>query len=243
MWKKLLLIGDSNTEWGYGLTRKGTFNPGWVSMLSDNLSRRIDVVNRGFGGYSSEFIKIILPRLLSEFPAENLAGVVVMVGTNDSGLKGFISHVDLEDYERNMNEIIDELLKKGIKKNKIIIISPPRIDEEKWAQTLQVINPSEANSHFDHVVKTYAEKAMTVAEQRGIKNRVDLYKAMETVNDWKNLLSDGIHLNEQGNQLLFSELQKVVKNEFVDIPNNFPVFSELKVNKTDFPQFPVNRQH
>jgi lysophospholipase L1-like esterase len=49
MWKKILLIGDSNTEWGYGKL-EDDIGMGWVSMLSNQLARKADVVNRGFSG-------------------------------------------------------------------------------------------------------------------------------------------------------------------------------------------------
>lgn len=47
--KRAVLFGDSITQQGYGIDGE----EGWVAMLSDWWSRKVDVFNRGFSGYNS----------------------------------------------------------------------------------------------------------------------------------------------------------------------------------------------
>ena len=45
-WPRVVVIGDSITEQG---SRSG----GWGALLAEALTRKCDVINRGFGGYNT----------------------------------------------------------------------------------------------------------------------------------------------------------------------------------------------
>ena len=93
-WKKLILLGDSNTQFG--------FNSGWASKLADLLQRKCDVVNRGFSGYNTDHIRTMLPDVVEEFDAKLICGVVIMLGSNDSTMNtNHIQHIPLEKYKQN----------------------------------------------------------------------------------------------------------------------------------------------
>ena len=77
-WKKLILVGDSITQYGYSSQGK------WVSMLSDYLQPKCDVLNRGFAGYTSKELRKLVPAIFEEFDVKDIAGVVIMLGSNDS---------------------------------------------------------------------------------------------------------------------------------------------------------------
>ncbi len=74
-WKKLVLIGDSNIQ--YGFSGEGR----WVSLLADLLQRKCDVINRGFSGYNTKYLKYMLPELLAEFKPETICGIIILLGT------------------------------------------------------------------------------------------------------------------------------------------------------------------
>ena len=127
VWKKLVLIGDSNTQYGYA--KEGT----WVSLLSEMLQRKCDVINRGFIGYNTAYIREFLPKILQEFDAESICGIIIMLGTNDSAIETSIQHVSLKNYKDNLDWIISYLTKSFmLSKEKIIIVTPGKIDDEKW---------------------------------------------------------------------------------------------------------------
>ena len=77
-WKKFILLGDSNTQFGYSPDGK------WVSMLSHLLQRQCDVVNRGFSGYNSTHLRKMVPEIMEEFDVKDIAGVILWIGSNDS---------------------------------------------------------------------------------------------------------------------------------------------------------------
>ena len=82
------------------------------------------MINRGFSGYNTKHLRIILHELLEEFEPEDVCGFVLMLGSNDStDPTNKIQHVSLEDYKKNMRWIIDYILNKwGLPKDKLILI-------------------------------------------------------------------------------------------------------------------------
>ena len=102
-WKKFVLIGDSNTQFGF--SREGY----WVSELANLLQRKCDVINRGFSGYNTTHLKSILPTIMSEFDVDDVCGVTIMVGSNDSA-NNDIQHIPLEEYGENIRAMIDYLI-------------------------------------------------------------------------------------------------------------------------------------
>ena len=54
----IVLFGDSITQQGFGWTGAAA---GWASLLARDYSRRADVLNRGFSGYSTRMALDLLP--------------------------------------------------------------------------------------------------------------------------------------------------------------------------------------
>ena len=57
---KLILLGDSITEQGSSSIH------GWVNSLTIHYNRRVDVINRGLGGYNTHWGLAVLPLILEE---------------------------------------------------------------------------------------------------------------------------------------------------------------------------------
>lgn len=74
VWKKLLLIGDSNIQ--YGFSNEGR----WASLIADQLQRKCDVINRGFSGYNTNHLKLMLPEILDEFQPSQTCGIIMLLG-------------------------------------------------------------------------------------------------------------------------------------------------------------------
>ena len=116
-WKKLILIGDSNTQFGNGPSN-------WVAGISEPLQRKCDVINRGMSGYNSNTVRIILPKIFEEFNPDFICGVVIMLGTNDSAANE-LQHMPLDKYKENLAHIVDYVIDfTKLNKEKIILISP-----------------------------------------------------------------------------------------------------------------------
>lgn len=82
----IILFGDSITEQAFG----GAFrdvNFGWASLLAADYSRRADVLNRGFSGYTSRHaVEHLLSRVFMGPLEEPCLFVTVFFGANDSAL-------------------------------------------------------------------------------------------------------------------------------------------------------------
>jgi lysophospholipase L1-like esterase len=237
MWKKLILIGDSHTEWGYG-NNNGIGNVGWAGLVSNQLIRKADVVNRGFSGYNTKWIRMMLPELLSEFAPKNYVGAVVFLGTNDATVNGTLTHVSLADYAHNLKNITQTLTRYGITKERIIIIAPPKINDNVWAEFLKrVVNPNAVNTYFDHNVAQYAAVAVRVASQIKVHS-VNLYELLNKTSDWQTYLVDGLHLNQKGNVLLYNALKPIIQTHIEPgLQQNYPFFMSIKPNQTYIPRF------
>ncbi len=116
-WKKLIMIGDSNTQFGNGQSS-------WLPSISDSLQRKCDVINRGMSGYNSSNFKMILPQIFEEFNPDFICGIIIMLGTNDSAAHDNL-HIPLDQFKENLGHIIDHVLKfSKLTNEKIIVISP-----------------------------------------------------------------------------------------------------------------------
>jgi lysophospholipase L1-like esterase len=224
-WKKLLLIGDSNTQFGF--SKEGS----WVSLLADFLQRKCDVVNRGFSGYNTEHIRKVLPELLEEFEPENTCGLVIALGSNDSANRETspIQHVPIKRYSENLEAILYYITKTwGLSKDKIIIISPPKIADAKW--NAFKLEQNSVTSHFNELVAQYAKECAAFANRNSIK-LIDLNRAMTelTDNSYEDLLFDGLHFSAKGGQFLFSLIKPLIENDITkDLNYNYPYWKDIE---------------
>ena len=74
------------------------------------LSRKCDVINRGFSGYNTRWCNKMIPSVLSEFDAKNIAMVTIFLGANDSNLPANKQqHVPVDEFKKNLVEIVEKI--------------------------------------------------------------------------------------------------------------------------------------
>lgn len=220
-WKKLIILGDSNSQFGYGESQ-------WISKISDLFQRKCDVINRGFSGYSTDHIKVILPRLMQEFQPSSICGCLIMLGTNDSTKStNQIQHVTLDRFRENMIWIIDYLIGFGIEKEKLILISPPRIDDAKWSQEVLTRFGNES-THFDHLVRDYARTSIEVAKEKNLVYFDFHQEMLKNDLDYKDYLNDGLHLSIKGGEFLFKHLEPLLNKHIANgLEFYFPYWRDI----------------
>jgi hypothetical protein len=90
VYPKVILLGDSLVS--------RSFSPemGWGAMIADRFKRKVDVVVRGFSGYTAGMVSDSVQMLRSSF-GHPVAAVVILVGTYKQ---------TMDDYEEALLEII-----------------------------------------------------------------------------------------------------------------------------------------
>ncbi|XP_022720979.1 GDSL esterase/lipase At5g45920-like isoform X2 [Durio zibethinus] len=206
---KIYLFGDSITEQSFG-------DGGWGASLANHFSRTVDVVLRGYSGYNTRWVLKALDRVFlvaesddSDGAAEPLA-ITVFFGANDACLPdryAAFQHVPLDEYKRNLHSIVSSF-KKRWPKTLILLITPPPIDEDERLRHPYAENPSGLPERTNEAAGAYAKACVETAGECGIPV-VDLWTRMQQFPDWrKAYLSDGLHLTEDGNKVVFEEVVK-----------------------------------
>lgn len=100
-------------------------------------TRKCDVLNRGFSGYTSAFNKLILPRILQcdHSPKGSVGAVVLLLGSNDSVVADLDQRgLTVEQYITNMTDIILQFKNDGISAGKIVLLTPPAISIDMYTE-------------------------------------------------------------------------------------------------------------
>ena len=144
---RIVLFGDSLTEFSFGGDFGGTTRFGWGSLLAHAFVRKADVYNRGYSGYTTTMaLETALPTLFVDRTKSSINSrsqqeapilfCTVFFGTNDAVLPsrpnsdGGRQHVPMCTYVENLRRIIDSIRKQTAAS--IIILTPPPLDEVKW---------------------------------------------------------------------------------------------------------------
>ncbi|OAP54776.1 hypothetical protein AYL99_11224 [Fonsecaea erecta] len=231
---QFILFGDSITQGSSQVL---------FASLAEWYSRRLDVVNRGFSGYTSRMGYDILRQF---FPSDAAPSpttprvelMTVFFGANDACLSGHPQHVPLADYRQALKSIITS---PGVElhQTKCVLITPPPVDE--W----QLGSEERTAEH----TATYASACREVGKETGIPI-LDLWTIFMTKAGWREgstgaligckdaprnavlgeLLSDGLHFTPQGYQLMYEELVQVIKEKLPDqLPEKLPmIFPDWK---------------
>ena len=220
MFKNILLIGDSLTQLGY--SDSGC----WVALLADFYQRKCDIINRGFSGYTTRSIKPYVSSLVTEDLVKDNAATVIWLGANDSNVKELneAQHVPLEEYKKNLKEIIQILVEKGIMASKILVVPPPPCNEEMWRKALEAKTQSmvKLSPKNNELTKLYYSAALDVARDQNCQTlrKPDLY--WDSMNSSEKFC-DGLHFSKQGAKLAFDfiipELILMTKGMSVVLPD------------------------
>lgn len=233
VYPQFILFGDSITQ---GCSHV------LYSSLSDWYSRRLDVLNRGFSGYTApagydtllQFFPVVPPS--ARTPRVQL--MTVFFGANDACLPGCPQHVPIEEYKEYLRQIVDY---EGLKLHdtKVVLIIPAPVDE--WQ-----LGSNERTA--EHTAK-YAAACRAVGQELGLPV-IDLWTTFMIKAGWQEgstdaligskeaprsqvlaeLLSDGLHFTPAAYQLVFEMLVNVIQAQLPDqVPDKLPsIFPDWK---------------
>lgn len=172
--------------------------------------RRVDVINRGYSGYTTEYILKMMPYLYPKNSHKNTLPIftTLMLGSNDAtGSCDTFKHLTTEQYRSNLRKIIVYLM--NLTSNpKIILLTPPPIGNQyKYS-----LNCSEkccfgrGNSETEKYVKVVKE----VGELFNIPT-IDVYNKFLAVDSYSSLMYDGLHPNCLGNKIIYKEIVDTIE--------------------------------
>ncbi|XP_027339023.1 GDSL esterase/lipase At5g45920 [Abrus precatorius] len=231
---KIFLFGDSITEDSFDVG-------GWGASLAHHFSRSVDVVLRGYSGYNTRWALKVLDRV---FPG-SLGGdggtgaaplaVTIFFGANDASLPDRCSafqHVPLHEYKQNLRSIVS-FFKKQWPTTPVLLITPPPIDDDARLRFPYVDNPQGLPERTNEAAGEYARGCIAVAGECGVPV-VDLWTKMQQFPDWrKSHLSDGLHLTQSGNRVVFEEVIAKLRDEGLSLesmPVDLPLIADIDPN-------------
>lgn len=217
---KILIFGDSLTELSSNIH---TLSFALTPALQHYYFRKLAVVARGYGGYSSMHLKhVLLPTLRAETAAgETIKLLVVEIGTNDAAERD-IQTVPVEEYSKNLQWIMEQAGKAGVER--IVLVGPGPVDEN-------MLEPPVYNRTMRNL--SYSEAAKAVAKRCSVPF-IDMWHTMYSHVGWregqpvpgifgtsqtvlKDVLDDGVHLTGKGYRIWYDELLAVIENEFPEL--------------------------
>ncbi|KZO97776.1 SGNH hydrolase [Calocera viscosa TUFC12733] len=203
--RSILLLGDS-------ITQQGTMAGGYSQVLSQAYIRKLDVVNRGYGGYNSRFLYEVVKQMAVEEGTKGLSKVALVtlfIGANDStdAVMNPRQHVALPLYKEKVKAIL-ALFPATVAK---ILIAPPPSQPDRFSKLIGQVSPDRSNE----VTKQYADAIVEVGLEIGVPV-VNLFTEFTKIpeSEWDRLFSDGLHLTAAGYEILSSALASLIKTKY-----------------------------
>lgn len=211
MGERMICLGDSNTE-GIGDDR----GIGWPGRMAENLSKtqpdKWGVVNLGVAGDTSIDIK---HRLLSEVLYRTPKRLIIAAGVNDTAQRLWPTatgyKIDLTYARVIWMDILDIIAQAGVR---TAFVSPLPVDERLMPLVYMPYDDQDHGNLFSNAaIKRYIDTIRPIIIGRG-HLWVDVMSPW-LARDYAPLLSDGLHPNAQGYDLLANDIQSVLgANDF-----------------------------
>ncbi|KAF9009422.1 SGNH hydrolase-type esterase domain-containing protein [Cyathus striatus] len=233
-----MLFGDSITQgaWEPGMN-------GFGERLSHVYARKLDVLNRGYSGYNTEWAIPVLEQCVANHADKNtpkMRVLTVWFGANDACIKPSPQHVPLPKFIANLKQIVSMIHSSESSyyspDTRILFMTPPPVNTYQRRADLENRNPPLKLDRLFDTTKEYAEAVKNVAEEAKV-GLVDVWSALwEAVGkDEKSLskvLTDGLHLNADGYGIIFEELMKTIAEIYPDVHYEhlgyvFPPWAEI----------------
>ncbi|KAL7526233.1 hypothetical protein ACHAXR_001386, partial [Thalassiosira sp. AJA248-18] len=210
--------GDSITQLSFSAS-----DCGWGSYVADRYQRRADVLNRGFSGYNSGwFLRFAATHegKADLFEHEGVILVTIFFGANDASnpVLNERQHVPLETYKSNIRDIVSLARSNFGRDVNIILITPPPVCHEGRLRFQKERYKERATGKLERTLElsgNYAEGVREVANELGIPS-LDLWTKMQFTpsgderEDWREFLSDGLHLSASGNKFVGESLLALI---------------------------------
>lgn len=201
---RVIFLGDSITQQGEDLEN------GFISLMRQNISQNnFELIGKGISGNK---VSDLLTRYKADVIDLNPDIVFIYIGINDVWHKyDYGTGTDIDLFENGLRAIISDV---KLLNSKIVLCTPTVIGENignfelgnkfKDVETMEKMNAD--LDEFSNVVRRLSSEFRT--------ELIDLRKVFmnhitknNPNNDAKGILTtDGVHLNDQGNQLIYDQM-------------------------------------
>jgi lysophospholipase L1-like esterase len=175
---QIILFGDSITQQSENQEQGFGFAP----ALRDDYIRRLDVVNRGFSGYTSQLALYVLPQFMPGPSQTNVRLMTVFFGANDACVPGNAQHVPLDEYVACLKAIVRHPVVLA-HRVKILLITPAPVDEYQLEPNDLAIGHSALQRTAGNT-KRYADACRELGKQLNLPI-VDLWTVFMEAAGWK----------------------------------------------------------
>ncbi|KAI0592951.1 SGNH hydrolase-type esterase domain-containing protein [Biscogniauxia sp. FL1348] len=239
-YNQVVLFGDSLFEFSSKVQDGFSFQ----GALQGHCIRGLDVINRGFSGYSTKNALQLLPQIfLPPSPANpRIEYLLVLLGANDAALPlpTNTQHVPIDQYKENLIKIITH---EHITAHnpKILLVTPPPLDQLRLEELDRAYGHEEVTRQAA-VSAAYSEMCRKVASEVPGTVLIDLQKAiMEKAialtpdfdtngpplghpggkrGALESLLPDGLHMSGEAYKVFFD----IVLPHIGPFSDDFPVY-------------------
>ncbi|KAF9246130.1 SGNH hydrolase-type esterase domain-containing protein [Melanogaster broomeanus] len=205
----VMLLGDSLTE--------ASVPSGIVQRLASVYTRKLDVINRGFSGYQTDWAIPVFEQIFAkqheQLHCPKVQLLTIWYGANDAAPFPSPQHVPQDRFKANLIHLVD-MVKSPTSAyysphTRVILITPPPVNTHQWPGRV-----------FEQT-KLYAETVKEVGEQVSIPV-ADVWSeiweaAGRDERSCERFLSDGLHLNAEGYEIIFNSIMKIVAEKYPEI--------------------------
>ncbi|KAI0247061.1 SGNH hydrolase-type esterase domain-containing protein [Lactifluus subvellereus] len=214
----IVLFGDSLTQKSWDPELKGI-----GARLANLYARKLDVVNRGFSGYNTDWALPVLEQIIAKREyvqpqTPHVRLLTIWFGANDACLPGFIQHVPVSRFSENLTTMVRAIRAPDSPwyspETKLLLITPPPVHVPSMGTDMQP-------TRTFNVTKAYAEEVKKVGEREDVPV-VDAWTrvweaARKNEEEMKAYFTDGLHLGEAGYKIVFSALQETIILEYPEL--------------------------
>ncbi|MFB3785831.1 MAG: SGNH/GDSL hydrolase family protein [bacterium] len=192
----LLKDGDTIVFLGDSITEAGAQPEGYVSLFQlfcGINGYEVKVINAGIGGHKSSDM---LARLQKDVLNHKPAWVSISCGVNDVWHQFLPNHagVPLEEYQKNMTEMVDRCLQAGAR---VLLLTATPIFEQLDSPENQKLH-----AYNDFLRRLAREKNLLLCDLN--QTMEEWYKQKR--NEENLLTTDGVHMNPRGNRIMAAEI-------------------------------------
>ncbi|KAA1471292.1 SGNH hydrolase [Dentipellis sp. KUC8613] len=221
----IMLFGDSITQGAWEMNGVG-------ARLAHIYARKLDVLNRGFSGYNTDWAFPVFEKVLAKQHEQHhvprVRLLTIWFGANDACLPHSPQHVPLARFSANLRKMIYTVKSPASPfyspVTKIILIAPPPVNTIQRGADLASREPARDLDRDFETTRQYAKEVLEVGAREGVPV-VDIWTALweaagKEERGLERFLYDGLHLNEEGYRIAYEELLKIISEHYPELKHD-----------------------